>query len=146
VAVRIVLADDSTDVVDAVRDVLAAAPGLTVVATADSGDSAVRAALEHAPDLVLVDVEMPGGGPELATRLLELSPRPRVMALSARDDEDTVLAMLAAGATAYVAKDALDEDLAVCVRRCAGGGALFVVAGCADGVRERLGDLWATAR
>ena len=40
---------------------------------------------------------------------------------------------------------ALDEDLAVCVRRCAEG-ALFVVAACADGVRERLGNLWAAAR
>jgi DNA-binding NarL/FixJ family response regulator len=145
VTVRIVLADDSAEIVDAVRDVLAAAPGIIVVATADSGEAAVRAARDHAPDLVLVDVEMPGGGPELAERLLELSPRPRVMTLSARDDEDTVLAMLAAGATAYVAKGALDEDLAVCVRRCAEG-ALFVVASCADGVRERLGNLWATAR
>jgi two-component system invasion response regulator UvrY len=145
VTVRIVLADDNRDVVDAVRDVLAATPGLALVATAGSGDVAVRVVRAQAPDVVLVDVEMPGGGPDLARRLLEISPPPRVMALSARDDEDTVLAMLAAGATAYVAKGALDEDLAACVRRCAGG-ALFVVAGCTDRVRERLGDLWAAPR
>jgi DNA-binding NarL/FixJ family response regulator len=145
VSVRILLADDSPELVAAVRDALTAAPGLVVVATVASGDATVAAAEEHAPDVVIVDVEMPGGGPGVARRLRSLVPAPRVMVLSARDDEETVLAMLGAGASAYVAKGALDEDLAACVRRCAQGGRL-VVADCAGRVRERLGGLAGAGR
>jgi DNA-binding NarL/FixJ family response regulator len=137
VAVRILLADDSPELLAAVREVLDAATGFTVVATASSGDEAVGAAREHSPDLVVIDIEMPGGGPGLVPRLRELSPVPRVMVLSARDDELTVLDMLAAGATGYVAKGALDEDLASCVRSVADG-SLVVVADCAGRVRARL--------
>ena len=57
------------------------------------------------------------------------------MCLSARDDPDTVLAMLAAGAIGYVAKGGLDDDLATWVRRCAGG-MLFVIADCAPACRD----------
>jgi DNA-binding NarL/FixJ family response regulator len=144
VSVRVLLADDSPELVAAVRDVLDACPGLAVVATAASGDVAVRAARTHAPDIVVMDVAMPGGGPDLARTLRALSPQPRVMVLSAHDDEETVLAMLAAGASAYVAKGALDEDLAACVRRAAQG-VLLVVASCTDRVRDRLGALSAAA-
>jgi DNA-binding NarL/FixJ family response regulator len=145
VSVRILLADDSPELVAAARDVLDAALGLVVVATAGTGDAALLAARTHSPDVVVLDVEMPGGGPDLARALRALSPQPRVLVLSARDDEETVLAMLAAGASAYVAKGALDEDLAACVRRAAQG-VLLVVAACADRVRDRLGELSAAAR
>lgn len=144
-SVRILLADDSTELVAAARDALDAAPGLAVVATAASGDATLRAAWEHSPDLVIVDVEMPGGGPDLARRLVALPQAPRVMVLSGRDDEHTILEMLAAGASGYVAKGALEEDLASCARCCARG-VLLVVADNADRVRARLGDLWTAAR
>ena len=80
---------------------------------------------------------MPGGGTALASRDRPGAGRAaRIMCVSARDDAETALAMLAAGATAYVAKGALDEDLASCVRRC-GEGRLFVIAACAREVRQR---------
>ena len=85
-------------------------------------------------------VLMPGGGPDLAAEIARRWPATRIMCLSARDDADTVLAMLAAGATGYVAKGSLDEDLTTCVRRCAAG-MLFVIASCATDVRDRLAEL-----
>lgn len=136
-AVRVVLADDNADVLAAMRDVLDAA-GHEVVATTPTGDGAEAAVRAHAPDVVVVDVDMPGGGPDLVRRIVRLAPATRVMALSGHDDVDTVLAMLSAGSTGYVAKGLAQEDLETCVRRCTEG-VLFVVAGCADLVRARLG-------
>lgn len=143
-SLRVLLADDSPPLLLALQDVLDAA-GHEVVAATTSGEEAVEAAQRHRPHVAVVDVEMPGGGAELVTRLLAVPSSPRVMVLSARDDVDTVLDMLAAGATGYVAKNGLDEDVEACIRRCASGNGLFVVAGCADRVRERLGALWATS-
>lgn len=137
---RIVVADDNDDFLDAARDVLAAAPDLEVVAAVRTGGDALAAAAEHRPDVVVLDVEMPGGGPGLAEELTRLHPSVRLMCLSARDDPDTVLAMLAAGCAGYVAKGGLDDDLATCVRRCAAG-MLFVIADCAPDVTRRIGVL-----
>ena len=133
---RIVLADDNPPLRAAAREVLDR-NGLEVVACVGDGVGALAAAVQHEPDVVVMDVEMSDGGPDLARRLVSLSPAPRVMVFSAKDDADTVLRMLAAGATGYVAKGALGEDLAVSVRRCAGS-VTFVAADCADRVRARL--------
>lgn len=142
-SLRVLLADDSSPLLSAMQDVLRAA-GHEVVAATTTGEQAVEAAERHQPDVAVVDVEMPGGGAELVTALRALTAPPRVMVLTARDDVDTVMDMLAAGATGYVAKNGLDEDVEACVRRCAGGNGLFVVAGCADRVRERVAAMWAT--
>lgn len=143
-SLRVLLADDSRHLLAALRDMLQAA-GHQVVATAETGESALRAARELAPQVAVVDVDMPGGGPALVSGLVALRPGPRVMALTARDDAETVLHMLAAGAVGYVAKGVVDEDLEACVRRCAQGG-LFVVGACSDQVRERLARLWTATR
>jgi DNA-binding NarL/FixJ family response regulator len=140
VPLRIVVADDNDAFLAAARDVLSRAPGIEVVTAVSTGRLVLDACDEHRPDVAVVDVQMPGGGPELAAEIARRWPATRIMCLSARDDADTVVAMLAAGATAYVAKGALDEDLATCVRRC-GEGMLFVLAGCADDVRRRLEEL-----
>jgi DNA-binding NarL/FixJ family response regulator len=137
VSLRVVLADDSSEVLTAMQAVLDAA-GHVVVATARTGDEAASAVRTHAPDVAVVDVDMPGGGPDLVRRIVELDPAPRVMTLSGHDDVETVVAMLTAGSTGYVAKGFAHEDLETCVRRCADG-VLFVVAACSDQVRARLG-------
>lgn len=142
-SLRVLLADDSNPLLSALQDVLRAA-GHDVVAATTTGEEAVQAAERHEPDVAVVDVEMPGGGAELVTALLALPSPPQVMVLTARDDVETVLDMLAAGATGYVAKSGLDEDVEACVRRCASGNGLFVVAGCAERVRARVSVLWAS--
>jgi DNA-binding NarL/FixJ family response regulator len=138
--VRIVVADDNDDFLAAACDVLAAAPDLEVVAAVRSGADALAAAAEHRPDVLVLDLQMPGGGPELAAELSRLHPSVRLMCLSARDDTDTVMAMLGAGCAGYVAKGGLDDDLATCVRRSAAG-MLFVIANCAPDVSRRIGVL-----
>jgi DNA-binding NarL/FixJ family response regulator len=140
VPVRTIVADDNDAFLAAVRDALSSSAQIDVVAAVASGHEVLAAVTEHRPDVVVLDVQMPGGGPELAADLLRHDPALRLMCLSARDDADTVLAMLAAGATGYVAKGTLDEDLATCVRRCADG-MLFVIADCAGEVRSRIGRL-----
>jgi DNA-binding NarL/FixJ family response regulator len=136
VTLRVLVADDSPAVRAALRDVLALS-GHSVVAEVSTGADAVVAARESRPDVVVVDVDMPGGGPDLVRVLASLDAVPRVMAHSAYDDARTVVDVLAAGATAYVVIGLAGGDLESCVRRCAEG-VLFVVAGCADHVRERL--------
>jgi DNA-binding NarL/FixJ family response regulator len=140
VPLRIVVADDSDAFLAAARDVLSTSPGIEVVAAVSTGPLVLAACDGHRPDVVVLDVQMPGGGTALAAEIVRRWPGTRIMCLSARDDADTALAMLAAGATAYVAKGALDEDLATCVRRC-GEGMLFVIAGCAGEVRRRVEEL-----
>ena len=139
-SLRIVVADDNDAFLAAARDVLSTSPGIEVVSAVGSGRLVLEACDEHRPDVAVIDVQMPGGGAALAAEIAQRWPSTRIMCLSARDDADTALAMLAAGATAYVAKGALDEDLATCVRRC-GEGMLFVIAGCAGDVRRRLEEL-----
>ena len=138
--VRIVVADDSAPFLAVVTETLSAAPGLEVVGSGTTGDDAAELVAAHGPDIVVMDVEMPGGGPALVERVLAISPHTRVLCLSGRDDEETVLAMLAAGASGYVAKGGLDDDLSTCVRRCADG-MFFVIASSADGVRRRIAEL-----
>jgi DNA-binding NarL/FixJ family response regulator len=138
VPLRIVVADDNPSFLAAARDVLSAA-GLDVVATVSSGRDVLDSCEEHRPDVAVLDVQMPGGGAELAAEIVRRWPATRIMCLSARDDAETVLAMLASGVSGYVAKGSLDEDLATCVKRCADG-MLFVIAGCAGDVLARIGD------
>jgi len=140
VTVQVVVADDNAEFLAAVHDVLAAAPGLEVVAAVTTGAAAVAATAEHRPDVVVLDVEMPGGGAALVADLSHRTPSVRLMCLSARDDPDTVVAMLVAGAIGYVAKGGLDDDLATWVRRCADG-TPFVIADCAPVVSRRQAEV-----
>ena len=140
--ISVLLADDNAPLRDAAADALHLAGDVDLVASCPDGTSALALAAEHCPDVAIVDVEMPGGGAELVVALLAQQPGLRVMCLTGRDDVRTVLDMLRAGATAYVAKSSLEEDLATCVRRCAAGD-MFVVAHSVDGVRSRLAHLLA---
>lgn len=135
--VRVLLVDDDPAFLDAMTDVLDADPAIDVLGATPDAYEALRLLEERRPDVVVLDVRMPGGGPPLAASLLEADPGVRLLAMSAHDDERTVVSMLQAGASAFIAKGSLDEDLALCVQRCADG-MFFVMARCADHVRLRL--------
>jgi two-component system, NarL family, response regulator NreC len=108
---RVLLADDHAIVRRGLRSLLEDS-GHPVVAEAADGLDAVRLCEEHRPDLLIVDVGMPKlSGIEVAARAQKLEPPPAVIVLSMHDDESYILRALAAGARAYLLKDATDEDL-----------------------------------
>ncbi len=123
-ALRVVLADDQAMVRAGLALVLGAEPDITVVAQCADGAAAVVAVERHHPDLVLMDVRMPGtDGPE-ATRLLKaLDEPPPVLALTTFDDDDVLWAALGAGADGFVLKDSPAETLVEAARLVAAGGA-----------------------
>lgn len=122
-ATRVVLVDDQTLVRHGIRSLLEIAGGVQVVAEADDGATGVSAVAEHDPDVVLLDLRMPGTDglwalAELRRRRLDVP----VLVLTTFDDDDLVLAALRAGAQGYLLKDVTVEQLASAVRTLADGG------------------------
>lgn len=127
---RVLVIDDHLLVRAGARSVIDDLPGYTCVGVAADAVSGLRACLELRPDLVLLDLQLPGPagsdpapgqppalhGLELALTLQRELPRTRVVVLSARTDADTVRAALRAGASAYVTKDVALEQLAQALR------------------------------
>ncbi|MFC9324436.1 response regulator [Kitasatospora sp. NPDC057015] len=124
--VRVVLADDQPLVRAALQMVITDAPDLDVVGEAGTGTEAVRLVRELAPDVVVMDIRMPGMDGIEATRLVTAGAgATRVVVLTTFDDDDYVYAALRAGASGFLVKDmALDEILAA-VRVVAAGDALI---------------------
>ena len=135
--ITVVIADDP-QIGSAVAGLLGQEPDFRVVAEVADGDDAVTAAREHRAALVLTDVRMPGGGPDLVRRLVRLPHRPAVAGLSAQADPATWTRVLAAGGSAYLLKGALAGDLPVLLRRCVQGHLVVGVPGAADLVRRLL--------
>jgi two-component system response regulator NreC len=123
---RALLADDHGIVRRGLKSLLESEPGLTVVAEAADGLEALRLCAEHQPDIVILDVGMPKlNGIEVAARAQKLDHPPKVVILSMHSDESYILRALAAGARAYLLKDATDEDLLPAVRAIAAGKPFF---------------------
>ncbi len=109
---RILLADDHEILLGGLRSMIEQEPGLEVVAEARDGLEAVRMAEETDPDLVLMDVSMPGlNGIEATRRIASGRSRTKVLCLSSHADPVMVEAMLEAGASGYVLKDYAVEEL-----------------------------------
>ena len=97
-----------------------------VVATAADGEAAVREATLCRPDVVLMDLNLPGmSGLEATRRITKASPESVVLVLSMLDDDESVLAAMRAGARGYVLKGAGQEELLAAIRSVAAGGAVF---------------------
>ena len=118
-------------------ELVAAEPGLELVGTARDGDQAAALAGETKPDVAVVDVRMPGGGTEAARRIADVSPRTRLLALSAYEDRATVIAMLRAGAVGYLVKGVPPEEIVEAIRR-AGRGQSSLAASMTAEVLEEL--------
>ena len=123
---RIVVADDHQVVRDGFAELLNTQPDFTVVATAADGASAVQICGELHPDVVLMDVRMPGmDGIEATRRLAAFSEAPRVLILTTFDLDEYVYDALAAGASGFLLKDGTAERLFDAVRAVAAGEALL---------------------
>jgi len=115
--IRILVADDHAVVREGIRNVLAPAHGFDIVGEAASAAEAVRLAAECAPDVVMLDVSMPGGtGLEIIGDVRRVAPHARVLILSVHDEAEYVLQAVRAGANGYLRKDSSPNDLREAVR------------------------------
>ena len=115
--IKIVLADDHQIVRQGLRNLLEAEPAMEVVAEADNGRTVLRQAKELQPDLVIMDISMPGlNGIEATRQIIAECPGVKVVALSMHSDSLFVLNMLKAGASGYLVKDCALEELVKAIR------------------------------
>ena len=124
--ITIVVVDDHPVVRNGLVALLRTIPGLEVVGEAADGEAAVRVVEEHAPDVVLMDVRMPGmGGIEATRRIREQRPGCRVLILTMHDDDATVFTAMKAGAQGYLLKEAEQADIVRAVHGVVAGEAIF---------------------
>jgi DNA-binding NarL/FixJ family response regulator len=120
--IRVLLADDHPIVRRGIRSLLQTAPDIEVVAEAKSGQEALNLVGEMAPDVLLLDMEMPGlSGVDVAKQLKAARADVRVLALSAYDDGQYVRNLLANGAAGYITKEEAPEMIIEAVRGVARG-------------------------
>jgi DNA-binding NarL/FixJ family response regulator len=122
---RVVIADDQPMMRAGFKAVLEAAGDIEVVAEASNGEEAVRAATEMVPDVVLMDIRMPGMDGIEATRRL---PRQRVLVLTTFGLDQYIIDALRAGASGFLLKDAPTQEVVAAVRAVAAGDAVLSAA------------------
>lgn len=123
----LVVADDDTNVRSALCAVLAADGGFDIVASVGTGDEAARCVARHRPDLALLDVRMPGGGPDVIRALRRSAPGTVVVAISAHTNAGGVAELLRAGICGFLAKGSTELSLPDSLRRCARGEVVLAV-------------------
>lgn len=144
--IKILLADDHALVRHGVRSLLDKEPDMLVVGEAADGREAVAMAAALRPDVVVMDLAMPGlNGLEATRQILECTPAARILILSAHSDEEYVARALALGVAGYVLKQSSLEDLGAAIRAARAGGRWFsaelsqargvAVVGARDGAR-----------
>ncbi len=132
--IRVVVVDDHPLFRDGLCGLLATVPDVEVVASVGDGDEAVARALELSPDVVLMDLNLPGTpGLEATRQIVARVPSAAVLVLTMVDDDDTVLAALSVGARGYLLKGAVQEEVLSAIRAVAAGGAVL-----GPGVAERV--------
>lgn len=119
--IRAAVVDDHPVVRKGIAETFAEERDFEVVAQGGSADDAVRIAREHKPDLIVLDVTMPGGGVEAAREIHKIAPKIRILMLSIREDLGVVRAALKAGALGYVSKGVDGADLISAARRIMSG-------------------------
>ncbi|HLM04365.1 MAG TPA: response regulator transcription factor [Blastococcus sp.] len=124
--ITVLVVDDHPLFRAGVQTLLDSVPDVELVAVAADGEGAVREATLNRPDVVLMDLTMPGmGGLEATRRIVHACPGSAVLVLSMLDDDESVLAAMRAGARGYVPKGAGQEELLTAIRAVATGGAVF---------------------
>jgi NarL family two-component system response regulator LiaR len=124
--ISVLIVDDHKVVRQGVKAFLETQPNIIVVAEADSGELGVELAAEHVPDVVLMDLVMPGlDGVETTRRVKQASPRTQIIVLTSYYQDEFIFPAIRAGALSYLLKDAEPEELAEAVRKAARGEAVL---------------------
>jgi two-component system response regulator NreC len=120
--IRVIVADDHGIVREGLRVLLRSAPDITVVGDAESGPAALALAQRLAPDVVILDLDMPGGDGATALRTIQAkTPNVRVLILTMHAEHERLLPLLEAGARGYLSKAAASVDLIEAIRVVASG-------------------------
>lgn len=132
--IRVVLVDDHPVVLGGLRALLESLPGFEVVGEATDGEAAVREVVLTKPDVVLMDIRMPGiDGLEATRRIREATTGVAVLVLTMFDDDDTVFGAMRAGAQGYLLKGAAQVEIDRAIRAVVAGEAIF-----SPGVAQRV--------
>jgi NarL family two-component system response regulator LiaR len=130
--ITVLIVDDHAVVRRGVRGYLEAQADITIAGEAASGEESVRLAAEHMPDVILMDLVMPGApgapgmdGVEATRRVREVSPGSQVIVLTSYHDDDHIFPAIKAGALSYLLKNVRPEELAAAVRAAAQGEAVL---------------------
>jgi NarL family two-component system response regulator LiaR len=124
--IMVLLVDDHQVVRQGVRAFLDTQPDMFVVGEAEAGETAVKLAAEHAPDVVLMDLLMPGmDGVEATRRIKKISPRTQIIILTSYHDDEHIFPAIRAGALSYVLKNIGPAELSEVVRKAAVGEAVL---------------------
>ncbi len=123
---RVLIADDHPLFRSGLRALLGAVPDTTVAGQATTGEEAVALAAELQPDVVVMDLQMPGvSGIDATRRILDTSPHLGILVVTMFEDDYSVFAAMRAGAKGYVLKDADEEDMLHAIRAVSRGEAIF---------------------
>jgi DNA-binding NarL/FixJ family response regulator len=122
----ILIADDHPVFRKGLRALLASMPTTELVGEATTGEEAIHLAEELQPDVILMDLQMPGGGGLPAIRqIVQTSPHIRILVVTMFEDDDSVFAAMRAGARGYILKDMNDEDITRAILAVGHGEAIF---------------------
>jgi DNA-binding NarL/FixJ family response regulator len=124
--IRILIADDHPLFRDGLRALLESVPDMLVLGEATTGHEVLEEAVALQPDLILMDIQMPGlNGIEATRRILQASPHIRVLILTMFEDDESVFAAIRAGARGYLLKGAVQEETLRAIRAVSHGEAIF---------------------
>lgn len=125
-ALRVLIADDHPIFLKGIRALLATIPDVEVVGEAATGEDAITAAANLQPDVVLMDIQMPGiSGVEATRQILFGSPHIRILIVTMFEDDYTVFAAMRAGARGYIVKGVSPDEMLRAIRAVGSGEAIF---------------------